>query len=145
MNRTHAHPEKGLIVLQPSELAMPKRLQEWLILHEVTHFRTKRTHSSKRFNGIMDRLMPDNEQRWREYWNYRREHEQELKAFTRKLASQKTQNEIYRKSPEGKLEHLRQLEKKTLTRLKRAETHLKKIQRRIKIWERKQAQATGVV
>ena len=47
-----------------------------------------------------------------------------------------------RQSPEFQLEHLRKLEKRAVTRAKRAETTLKKIRQKIRRWERKQS--TGV-
>lgn len=42
-----------------------------------------------------------------------------------------------KRTPAYRLEHLRKLEKKAYSRVRRATTHLKKIQRRIHIWERK--------
>lgn len=45
--------------------------------------------------------------------------------------------ETYKKSPEGMLENLRKRQKKAITKLKRAQTNMKKIERRIGIWERK--------
>jgi hypothetical protein len=42
-----------------------------------------------------------------------------------------------KRTPAYRLEHLRKLEKKAYSRVRRATTHLKKIQQRIKIWEKK--------
>ena len=45
--------------------------------------------------------------------------------------------EVYKLSPQYKLDQLRKREKKLATKLKRTQTALKKVQRRIKIWEKK--------
>ena len=47
-----------------------------------------------------------------------------------------SQTEALKRTPEYKLEHLRKLEKKAESRVKRATTHLKKIQRRIRRYTR---------
>jgi len=133
---THAHVYgwKGLIVIEPSELAMPKRLQEWLICHEARHFHTHKSHRSNRFNHGMDKVMPDHKQRWEEYWQYRRDHRAELLAFARRFMAEK------RKVPEPTYEqkilkaqtHMKILERK----IKRLTTLRSKWLRRLKAWQR---------
>jgi len=51
--------------------------------------------------------------------------------------NKKAKTEELKRTPAYKLEHLRKLERKAESRVRRATTHLKKIQRRIRIWEKK--------
>lgn len=63
----------------------------------------------------------------------RSEREQRLVERVRKLEQQTA----HKNSPQGKLEHLHKLEAKWVRRQRLANTRLKKIRRRIRIWEKK--------
>jgi len=77
--------------------------------------------------------MPDAEQRWREYWNYRIEHKEELRSFIRNFKSQKKKPKpTYTQLAEKAEEHIKKLE----TRIKRLTTIKSKWLRRLRAYQR---------
>jgi len=110
--------------------------------HEVAHAiqmkkldawsKNRRWHT-KKHNRIMRRVCDyilSHLEEWRTSLQQLNQRRQEI--FQAKLGRQQ-QQEAYKKSIDGKLEHLRKLEKRATTRWKLSTTRLKKIQRRIKL------------
>ena len=135
MRSTHVHKHgrmRGCICLEVGELSFPKRLQAWLILHEVIHLRTKKGHSTKLFNVIMSRYMPDHESRFKEYWEYRKSHAKEIRSFamsnrTRKTVASKPTLEERRRKAQSKV-------KQFDSKIKRLSTLRKKWIRKEKLY-----------
>jgi len=136
-NGTHIHMdrlERGLIALEPSELGMPKHLQEYLIAHEVTHLHTKKGHRSNIFKRIQSKFIPNYEEMNIEYWRYRDAHRGELRAAANQVLNEK--HKVPELSYEEKIEkaelHIKMLERK----IKRLATLRTKWGRRLKAYQR---------
>ncbi len=136
---THVHtlPRfRGTIMLEPTELFLPKHLQEWLVGHEVSHLHTKRGHRAHHFDDVESRLIgSDHDQLWREYWGYRRTHQSELRSLVRSFVAAR------RRAPElttqQKLDKLLVRQKLLKTKLKRTTTALHKVELKIRRLEKK--------
>lgn len=111
-----------------------------LLAHEVSHAIDKKRRikvHTKHQRALMRRVCEFIMMRLEDYRQKIEKHEIEKRQRAETKAEKQKQEEIYKKSPEGRLEVLRAREKRVVTKLKRTETQLKKVRRRIKIWERK--------
>jgi len=78
---------RTLIVVECYTLFLPRRLQEWVIAHEVAHLHcVKDSHNSKKFVTIEHKLMPDINERYHEYYKYLKNHRSQLSSLVQELS-----------------------------------------------------------
>jgi chromosome segregation ATPase len=124
-------------------ITLHKKARLRTLIHEVAHVLdyvknpTKKVRHCKRHLALMRRIWRFTEPRLQTWLEAEKRREERERATLQRQFERRQQLEAYRKSPRYKLDKLTEKQQVLLGKIARCQRRLKKVQRGIKIWEKK--------